>query len=109
MHTHNGPTRERDRGGQQKRQESITVAALRNHLQENCVPSTQKSSKPEKSANSTRSESQANTSRGNSAESNSKDALALLKADHKQVAQWFEHFEGARSQNDKQRLAQQRA
>jgi hemerythrin superfamily protein len=67
--------------------------------------STQKSSKSEKSSNSTRSESQAG--RGNSAKSNSKDAVALLKADHKQVADWFEQFESARSEKDKQRLAQQ--
>jgi hemerythrin superfamily protein len=33
--------------------------------------------------------------------------VALLKADHKQVADWFEQFERARSEKDKQRLAQQ--
>jgi len=71
--------------------------------------STQKSSKSksDKSPNSARSESQADTARGNLAKSVSQDAVALLKADHKQVAEWFEQFESARSENDKQRLAQQ--
>ena len=35
------------------------------------------------------------------------DAIALLKADHKQVAEWFEQFETARSDESKQALAQQ--
>ena len=69
--------------------------------------STQKSSKSEKSAESTQRESQAEKGRGNSAKSTSKDAVALLKADHKQVAEWFEQFESARSAQDKQRLALQ--
>jgi hemerythrin superfamily protein len=33
------------------------------------------------------------------------DAVALLKADHKQVKQWFEQFESSRSANKKQTLA----
>jgi hemerythrin superfamily protein len=33
------------------------------------------------------------------------DAIALLKADHKQVKTWFEDFEKSRSENTKQRLA----
>jgi hemerythrin superfamily protein len=33
------------------------------------------------------------------------NAVALLKADHKQVKKWFEEFEGARSANKKQTLA----
>jgi hemerythrin superfamily protein len=33
------------------------------------------------------------------------DALALLKADHRQVEQWFSEFEKARSANVKRRLA----
>ena len=33
--------------------------------------------------------------------------MAPLKADHKQVAEWFEQFESAGSEKDKQRLAQQ--
>ena len=69
--------------------------------------STQKSSNSEKSSKSTRSESQADTGRGRSAKSKSMDAVTLLKADHKQVAEWFEQFESARSETDKQRLAQQ--
>ena len=73
--------------------------------------STQKSSKSQsksdKSPNSARGESQADTARGNLDKSVSQDAVALLKADHKQVAEWFEQFEGARSEKDKQRLAQQ--
>ena len=35
------------------------------------------------------------------------DAIALLKADHKQVAEWFEQFEAAGSKKSKQALAQQ--
>jgi Hemerythrin HHE cation binding domain len=35
------------------------------------------------------------------------DAIALLKADHRQVEEWFEQFESTRSDNRKQRLAQQ--
>jgi hemerythrin superfamily protein len=33
------------------------------------------------------------------------DAVSLLKADHKQVKQWFEQFESARSASKKQTLA----
>jgi hemerythrin superfamily protein len=33
------------------------------------------------------------------------DAVALLKADHKQVKEWFEEFEGARSEKKKKLLA----
>ena len=33
------------------------------------------------------------------------DAVALLKADHKQVKEWFAEFEGARSAKKKQQLA----
>lgn len=36
-----------------------------------------------------------------------KDAIALLKADHRQVAEWFEEFEGAHSADKKQKLASQ--
>jgi hemerythrin superfamily protein len=36
-----------------------------------------------------------------------KDAVALLKADHKQVAEWFAQFESARSDEIKRGLAQQ--
>ncbi len=33
------------------------------------------------------------------------DAIALLKADHRQVEEWFEEFESARSDNKKKTLA----
>ena len=36
---------------------------------------------------------------------NEADAIALLKADHRQVEQWFEEFETARTSNRKQELA----
>ena len=35
----------------------------------------------------------------------SQDAIALLKADHRQVEQWFEQFEGTRSTSRKGELA----
>jgi hemerythrin superfamily protein len=35
------------------------------------------------------------------------DAVALLKADHRQVEQWFEQFEATRSDDRKSKLAQQ--
>ena len=35
------------------------------------------------------------------------DAIALLKADHRQVEEWFGQFESTRSDDRKQRLAQQ--
>jgi hemerythrin superfamily protein len=35
------------------------------------------------------------------------DAVALLKADHRQVEQWFEQFESTRSDDRKSKLAQQ--
>jgi hemerythrin superfamily protein len=37
--------------------------------------------------------------------SRSLDAIALLKADHRQVEQWFEQFSKSRSESKKQRLA----
>jgi hemerythrin superfamily protein len=37
--------------------------------------------------------------------SGSQDAIALLKADHRQVEQWFEQFEKARNDERKQELA----
>jgi hemerythrin superfamily protein len=36
-----------------------------------------------------------------------KDAIALLKADHRQVEEWFEEFESAHSADKKQKLASQ--
>src|SRR6185295_17473818 len=35
----------------------------------------------------------------------SNDAIALLKADHRQVEEWFDQFEKARDDNRKQTLA----
>jgi hemerythrin superfamily protein len=35
------------------------------------------------------------------------DAIALLKADHRQVEEWFEQFEATRSDERKQKLARQ--
>jgi hemerythrin superfamily protein len=35
------------------------------------------------------------------------DAIALLKADHRQVAEWFEEFEGTESESKKSTLAEQ--
>jgi Hemerythrin HHE cation binding domain len=35
------------------------------------------------------------------------DAIALLKADHRQVSEWFEQFKSTRSDDRKQKLAQQ--
>ena len=37
----------------------------------------------------------------------SQDAIALLKADHRQVSEWFEQFESTRSDDKKRKLAQQ--
>src|ERR1041384_994713 len=37
--------------------------------------------------------------------SKSQDAIALLKADHRQVEEWFEQFEKARDDDRKQTLA----
>ncbi|MEP7314488.1 MAG: hemerythrin domain-containing protein [Pseudomonadota bacterium] len=39
--------------------------------------------------------------------SRSPDAIALLKADHRQVAGWFEEFEGTESDSKKAKLAEQ--
>ena len=72
--------------------------------------STQKSSHsslPTSLRSRSRSGSNIDTARGNRAKSAPMDAIALLKADHKQVAEWFEQFESARSDEIKQALAQQ--
>jgi len=37
----------------------------------------------------------------------SQDAIALLKADHRQVEEWFEQFESTRSDDRKKKLAGQ--
>ncbi len=69
--------------------------------------SNQRSSKSDKASKSTRSEPNIDTSRGSKAKSGPMDAIDLLKADHKQVAEWFEQFESARSDEIRQTLAQQ--
>jgi hemerythrin superfamily protein len=45
------------------------------------------------------------TKRPSSARSKAPDAIALLKADHRQVEGWFSQFEKAKSQSKKQQLA----
>jgi len=50
----------------------------------------------------TRTAKKSRSSRGAAAP---KDAIALLKADHRQVEEWFEQFEKARSAERKQMLA----
>jgi hemerythrin superfamily protein len=45
--------------------------------------------------------------RGARANTKSHDAIALLKADHRQVEEWFEQFEKARSDDRKAKLAEQ--
>src|SRR5690606_33856085 len=54
------------------------------------------------SANRKTSSTRASASRGNG---RGQDAIALLKADHRQVEEWFEQFEKARSDEKKQDLA----
>jgi hemerythrin superfamily protein len=47
----------------------------------------------------------ANIRRGSASSSKSLDAVALLKADHRQVEQWFSQLENADSASKKQQLA----
>lgn len=47
------------------------------------------------------------SSRSHTKPTKTPDAIALLKADHRQVEQWFEEFESARSSKRKQDLASQ--
>lgn len=54
------------------------------------------------SASRKTSSTRASASRGNG---RGQDAIALLKADHRQVEEWFEQFEKARSDEKKQDLA----
>jgi len=44
---------------------------------------------------------------GKNGRSSSKDAVALLRADHRQVEKWFEEFQNARSIDRKQSIAAQ--
>jgi hemerythrin superfamily protein len=52
-----------------------------------------------------RSKSKSKAKGTRSAAPKSQDAVALLKADHRQVEEWFEQFEKARDDNRKQTLA----
>ena len=70
------------------------------------MPSTSQKS-PKSAQSSTSAKSSKSTRSDSSAKSGAMDAIALLKADHKQVAEWFEQFESARSDQSKQALAQQ--
>jgi len=70
------------------------------------MPSTSQKS-PKSAQSSTSAKSSKSTRSDSSAKSGAMDAIALLKADHKQVAEWFEQFESARSDETKQALAQQ--
>jgi hemerythrin superfamily protein len=45
------------------------------------------------------------TKRQSTAKTKSPDAIALLKADHRQVEEWFSEFDKSTSQSKKQRLA----
>jgi hemerythrin superfamily protein len=47
----------------------------------------------------------ATSSRSRPKNTKAPDAVALLKADHRQVEQWFKEFESARSSTKKQQLA----
>jgi hemerythrin superfamily protein len=49
----------------------------------------------------------ASRARGKTSRGSGRDAIAILKADHRQVEQWFEKFETARSTQRKEILARQ--
>jgi hemerythrin superfamily protein len=66
-----------------------------------------KQSKTATAPEATRSESKRPTGAGQRSKSGPVDAVELLKADHRQVAEWFEQFERSRSDESKQALAQQ--
>ena len=69
-----------------------------------------KSSTPQQSSNkpakTVPNESKVDKSRSTGEKFAPQDAVALLKADHKQVAEWFAQFESARSDEIKRGLAQ---
>ena len=54
-----------------------------------------------------KSKSKSKAKSAGSASPKPQDAIALLKADHRQVEEWFEQFEKARDDNRKQTLATQ--
>jgi hemerythrin superfamily protein len=56
-------------------------------------------------AKAKRKQSRSTRSSGARTNGRSQDAIALLKADHRQVEEWFEQFEKARDDNRKQTLA----
>jgi hemerythrin superfamily protein len=53
----------------------------------------------------TRTRNAAKRTRSQGTARNSQDAIALLKADHRQVEDWFEQFESSRSDDKKKTLA----
>ena len=81
----------------------------------NMPSQTQKSSNSRKASKSSRSDSNVDATRSNKSRAKPMDAIALLTADHKQVAEWFEQLEKASSDEtsdemsdeSKQTLAQQ--
>jgi hemerythrin superfamily protein len=71
------------------------------------MPSERQKTTKTTSSNANRSESKRSTEAVNRSTRPSLDAVELLKADHTQVAAWFEEFESARSATRKEELAQQ--
>jgi hypothetical protein len=65
-----------------------------------------KASTKKSTASRTKKQTQRKASAGHGRAAAKSDAIALLKADHREVAGWFEQFEMARSANRKQELAQ---
>jgi hemerythrin superfamily protein len=62
-------------------------------------------SPPEAIMASKKSKAKAKSPRRSDTAARSQDAIALLKADHRQVEEWFEQFEKARDEGRKQELA----
>lgn len=62
--------------------------------------------KTTRSSSSAGAKRRAASPRRHSARSSQPDAIQLLKADHRQVEQWFEQFEKSRSDDKKRELAQ---
>jgi hemerythrin superfamily protein len=72
------------------------------------MPSTPRTqSKTQSPPGAAHNESKRATGAGHKSKSGPIDAVELLKADHKQVAEWFQQFERSRSDESKQALAQQ--
>ena len=109
-----GPTQVGGMGGQAQPSQMPKVAALTPtpEYRKYIVQSpTRKSSTPPQSSNKPvkpiASGSKVDKAGSAGAKFAPKDAVALLKADHKQVAEWFAQFESARSDEIKRGLAQQ--